>query len=136
MKNTAFIICLLCYIVPAFSQKVESQPFIFQVKNLIETLEYLGAPLLQQDKTAIAELIENQGKMEAIQQILDKYTLFGVQINPESRVKVATGGAKRSLLQGGWKTFLIKVENQAGITAKLVVESEQAKRVYDGQICA
>ncbi len=132
MKNTAFIICLLCYIIPAFSQKVESQPFVFHVQNLMETLDYLGTPLLSQDKAAIRQLIDNQGETEVIQQILDKYALFNVQINPESRVKAEAGRANAELLQGGWKTFLIKVENQAGITAKLLVESEQAKRVYDG----
>ncbi len=132
MKNTAFLIFLFFSVVPAFSQKVEYQPFVFQTQNLVETLDFLGTPLIENDKVKIAELIENQSEVEEIQQILEKYILFEVQVNPESRVKVKTGAAKTELLQNGWKTFLIKVENQAGITAKLVVESEQAKRVYDG----
>lgn len=112
----------------------ELQPFIFQTKKIIETLNYLGTPISAPDKNKIETVItqSDDGAIETIQAILDKYTLFNLEINPESRVKVKPGMAKPVLNQNGWKSFLIKVNNQAGITAILKVLSEQAKRTYDG----
>ena len=110
----------------------DTQPFIFQTKKLMETLDFIGTPLENQDKTTILSLMENNGTIADMEAVLDKYALFNLQINPESRVKVNAGKAKRELLQSGWKSFLVKVENQAGITAQLEVESEQGKRTYDG----
>src|SRR6185369_16472 len=112
----------------------ELQPFIFQTERLVETLDFLGAPISTIDKKNIETIIAKNSE-EAItdlQNILDSYTLFQVEVNPESRVKVKQGLAKPALQQYGWSTFLIKAENQAGITAILEVLSEQAKRNYDG----
>jgi hypothetical protein len=64
--------------------------------------------------------------VDEIQRILDKHCLAGVEINPESRVKVQQGPAKAILVEQGWRAFLIKVHNQAGITAALAVESPNA----------
>ena len=52
-----------------------------------------------------------------------------VEINPEARVKVLRGPAKARLVQGGWTSFLIKVHNDAGVTAALEVESVNAAPV-------
>ena len=49
-----------------------------------------------------------------------------ININPESRVKVLRGPAKAKLVQGGWVSYLVKVNNEAGITAQLNVESPNA----------
>ncbi|HET9056278.1 MAG TPA: CehA/McbA family metallohydrolase [Chitinophagaceae bacterium] len=110
----------------------EKQPFYFHVKKIIEILDYTGNPISKQDKDALADLINKNAEISLIKEILDHYCLFKVEINPESRVKVNSGMAKPELHQSGWKTFLVEVTNQAGITAKLEVESEQAKRTYDG----
>src|SRR5690606_13415825 len=58
--------------------------------------------------------------------LLDPYCIAEVEINPESRVKVTPGQAKATLMQEGWVTYLVKVYNQAGITAKLEAESPNA----------
>ena len=51
--------------------------------------------------------------------------LIRVSISPEARVKAAAGGAARELRQGEWVEFSVEIENAAGITAPLVVESGQ-----------
>lgn len=128
-------ICLL-FLIPNFCVQSlfaqASQPFNFQTQNLIETLDCLGTPISQTDKEIIIKLIDSNENAGPIESVLDKYILLDVQINPESRVKVSAGMAMPDLQQNGWKTFLVKVKNEAGITAKLEVESEQAKRTYDG----
>ena len=42
-----------------------------------------------------------------------------MHINPEMRVKVARGAARPALAQHGWRSFLVKVDNEAGTTAAL-----------------
>jgi hypothetical protein len=49
-----------------------------------------------------------------------------ININPEARVKVGRGPAKARLIQGGWVSFLVKVHNEAGVTAQLQVASPNA----------
>src|SRR4051794_28373099 len=74
---------------------VEWQPLSAQVKRLAEALNYQGAPITGADKQALDSLIANPGENAAarLQEILDPYCLLFVNINPESRVKVAQGAA-------------------------------------------
>ena len=98
---------------------VEHQPLAAQALRLAEALEYLGEPLPQ----AEAEQLRRSTTVQQIQAVLDRRCLIHVEINPEGRVKVAEGPAPPELLQNGWRTFLVKVENQAGVTAVLAVDS-------------
>jgi hypothetical protein len=66
----------------------------------------------------------------AIQSVLDPLTLAVVNINPESRVKVTRGAAPSVLMEQGWSVFLVKVHNEAGVTAPLGVQSPNAAPVY------
>src|SRR5439155_3416279 len=66
-----------------------------------------------------------------IQAALDPYCLLAVHINPESRVKVAPGPARPVLVEKGWRQFLIKVQNEAGVTAELQAVSPNALSLYN-----
>src|SRR5690242_14963169 len=73
---------------------ISLQPFAQQVRQAETSLAYLGQPLSQQDQDAINQAIGKSEETAAILQlenILDKYTLAVVEINPESRVKVQQG---------------------------------------------
>ena len=114
-------------------QDVVFQPLTAQVKRVIEALEILGQPLAKDEKAKIEQAIDSTGQDSAIrtiQTILDKHCLIGVEINPESRVKAMQGPARPRLVQNGWSVFLVKVNNQAGVTAALVAESPNAAPVY------
>lgn len=114
-------------------EQVELQPLAAQVRRLIEALDYLGAPLLPADKEALArasQMTDDASAALAIQETLDKYALVHIDINPESRVKVTQGSARAELLEHGWRTFLVKVRNEAGVTAQLRVESPNALPVF------
>ena len=113
--------------------QVELQPLAAQVTRLIETLDYLGAPLSNADKQTLERAIIQTDAANAtrqIQDILDKYCLYEIHINPESRVKVTQAAAKPELVENGWRTFLVKVHNEAGVTAELKAESTNALRVW------
>ena len=90
---------------------------------------FLGSALSKEDAKRLKELQDkplNKETSGLIQAILDPYCLAMVDINPEARVKVLRGPAKARLVQGGWTSFLIKVHNDAGVTAALEVESVNA----------
>lgn len=113
---------------------VELQPLTAQVKRVIETLEYLGSPLSPNERQALESAMGNGDAAaagETIQRILDSHCLVSLTINPEMRVKAIQGPAQPELLADGWRTFLIKVQNEAGATAELRVISPQAQSVHD-----
>jgi len=110
------------------------QPLRVHVGRLREALEFLGEPLRgsQAEKLEAALLEADEAKaVRGIQDVLDPMCLVGVHINPESRVKVAPGAAPRRLVDQGWRPFLIKVHNEAGVTAPLRASSPQALPVFD-----
>src|SRR6184192_1848853 len=105
------------------------QPFAQQVRQVESALRYLGQPLVEQDQEGINRAIGEVDEATAIahlEQVLDKYTLAVVDINPESRVKVQPGTAKPELVEAGARIFLAKVLNHAGVTAKLEAQSPNA----------
>ncbi|MDH3652453.1 MAG: hypothetical protein OEQ53_22370, partial [Saprospiraceae bacterium] len=112
--------------------KVAAQPLIAQAVRIGEALDFVGSSLPRGVKAALETLTVETYSEESIrevQELLDPFCLAYVDINPESRVKVMNGPAKPILMQEGWTTYLIKVHNQANITAKLVAESPNAEPI-------
>ena len=108
---------------------VERQPLVAATKRLVEALQYAGTPLPEADLATLKKAYVNPKAgvaIRRIQKVLDRHCLVGVHINAESRVKVAEGSAKRELIQQGGRTFLVKVHNEAGVTAGLTADSPQA----------
>lgn len=108
---------------------VEHQPLAAQVARLLEALEMLGEPLPAADSAALKAQLQSRDAAKAaaaIQNILDKHCLIGININPESRVKAQQGPAQPVLVQQGWRNFIVKVHNEAGITAVLTASSPNA----------
>jgi hypothetical protein len=113
---------------------VEQQPLVAQVKRVIEATDYLGMPFSDGDKKALEAAFEGtdaDAAARGIQAVLDKHCLLGVNINPESRVKVAQGPAKPELVEKGWRQFLVKVHNEAGVTAELRAVSPNAQSLHN-----
>jgi len=110
--------------------QVEPQPLAAQAARLADALAYVGAPLAAVDRDAIAAAGNGPNAGAAIQAVLDRYCLLDVHINPESRVHVTPGPARAELVERGWRTFLVKVHNEAGVTAPLRVSSAQGRPVW------
>lgn len=108
---------------------IEPQPLLAQALRLKEALSFLGSSLSKVDEDRLQKLQHKTLTPEIskqIQGILDPYCLAKININPESRVKVERGNAEAKLIQHGWVCYLVKVVNEAGITAQLQVESPNA----------
>lgn len=119
---------------PGLPAPSEIQPLAAQVRRLTEALSYLGAPLSANERESLDRVIASPSAPDAadrIQQVLDAHCLAEVTINPEMRVKVVQGHAAPELVEAGWRTFLVKVYNQAGATTPLRVVSPNAQSVHD-----
>ncbi len=112
---------------------VEVQPLVSQVRRLVEAMKYLGEPLSGADRDRIdaaASMADSARAIEEIQRILDPHCLLAIRINPESRIAVDRAAAPSRLVEQGWRAYLVKVRNEAGVTAVLKLESPQAQPVY------
>ena len=109
---------------------VDLQPLKAQIQRLIQATDYLGEPLSARTKRRLNRALgqaDAAKAVAAVQQILDALCLVGININPESRVKVNAGPAKHELVEQGWRSFLVKVNNQAGVTAELIASSPNSQ---------
>jgi hypothetical protein len=113
---------------------VALQPVAAQTRRLLEALDSIGQPLLDAAQRARLDAAltssDEAAALRDVQALLDPHCLFGVVVNPESRVKVARGPAAPVLLEQGWRAFLVKVKNEAGITAPLSFASPNAASVF------
>ncbi|MFN9715847.1 MAG: CehA/McbA family metallohydrolase [Planctomycetota bacterium] len=118
---------------------VPRQPLEASVQRLVEAMKFLGEPL---PDSVISELqflrneTDDARVVASIQTALDARCLAVVSINPESRVKVAAGPLTPQLIEKGWRNFLVKVVNEAGVTAPLRCNSPQANKMVRGSSSA
>jgi len=126
---TLFVLPLLAEELP-FVTKVDYQPLAAQVTRVLQSLDLIGEPLPGPDAAEVKKILDagtgGAAQIENLQKILDRHCLIGININPESRVKVQQGPAKAELVEQGWRSFLVKVHNEAGVTAVLAAESPNA----------
>jgi hypothetical protein len=117
---------------PERSAKVEPQPFLAALRSLMDAADFLGTPFSATERTTLERCMEsnNAESVAQAEALLDARCLFVVNINPEQRVKVARGAAKAELDEGGWRQFLVRVDNEAGVTAPLRADSPFAKMGY------
>ena len=110
---------------------VDPQPLRAQVARVVQALELAGAPLDEARRRDLdAALADPDKAAERVQEALDPLCLAVVNINPESRVKVAEGPAEKVLSQQGWRVFLVKVVNEAGVTSAVRCASPNAAPLF------
>lgn len=111
----------------------ELQPLLAEVRRVIEAMAYLGEPFSEAERASLdaaANLGDEARAIAEIERVLDPRCLLTIRINPESRVAVERGAAPARLLEQGWRAYLVKVRNQAGVTGGLELESPQARDVF------
>ena len=105
-------------------EKVEAQPLMEHVNRLLLTLNFIGSPLTEETAEKLYKVFKETDeakKIKAVQEILDPLCLVNIHINPEARVKTKQGTAWPILLEREWRTFLVKINNEAGVTSSLDV---------------
>ena len=110
---------------------VDGQPLAANLERLDQALEYLGAPLPAELRTAMKRAGQARDAA-ALQKLLDPRVLIVVHVNPEARVRLVRGPANGDLQQAGYTPVLVKVVNESGGTGRLNIGSPQAGPVYAG----
>ena len=108
---------------------VSRQTLQASANRLTEALTVAGTPLPVAIQAKLKELEQvNSDDLvgKEIQSLLDPLCLVAVEISAESRVHVVRGTTPAQLVESGWQTFLVKVVNQAGVTASLRCSSPQS----------
>jgi len=126
------LLSLLACVSMVQAAPVEPQPFLAAAQRIMEAASFLGTPF-SDDEIATLKAAISQNDAAAVEKakaVLDAHALFHVTITPEQRVKVERGAAKAVLDEAGWRQYLVRVENEAGVTARLAVSSPQAKEMY------
>jgi hypothetical protein len=128
-----FAFPLGCHDLAAGLFQTDSQPLLAAVGRLVDAMAFLGEPFSEADRARLAAAGSQAKAVDAvseIERVLDPRCLVHVRINPESRVSVERGAAAARLVEQGWRAFLMKVRNEAGVTGVLNAESPQARPVY------
>lgn len=109
---------------------VDRQPLLAATERIATALQSVGRPLSDaQSKQleSIRQMTDDRQVIASVQELLDPFCLAAIHINAESRVKVVEGPVPKTLVQNGWRTFLVKVHNEAGINPKLRCNSPQSQ---------
>ncbi|MCS6850105.1 MAG: hypothetical protein NZ700_02920 [Gemmataceae bacterium] len=99
-----------------------------QCRRLHEALANLGDPFPGETGRQLQALLQCPADPQAtikFQRLLDSHCLVGVHINPESRVKALRGPRPAELVHNRPVFVLLKVVNEAGITAPLNIGGPQ-----------
>ena len=100
----------------------DDQSVVLNAHQIGDALDVVGNPLTVTEKGQL-----NEAKTaKEVSAILDPKCIVEVTINPESRVKVRAITVVPKLVEKGWTSCLIKIINEAGVTAPLQVTSSQA----------
>jgi len=132
MKARPILLAVYCVVSFSWGAEVEPQPFLAAAQRLIDAAQFLGSPFSSEELATLKSAIDanDAPAVAKAQAVLDMHVLFHVNITPEQRVKVERGAANAVLDESGWRQYLVRVDNEAGVTARLVVNSPQAKEAY------
>jgi hypothetical protein len=109
---------------PAAEPPADDEALAANVTAVVQALDRLKSPLAVDAKELKAALAKADG--DRLQELLDPHALVTVSINPEARVKVARGRRPAEVRQNQAVPVLVKVVNDAGVTARLRAFSPQA----------
>ena len=119
---------LTCSVRSALADDVKSidpQPYFANVRRAIEALEKLGAPITDADAQQLAELASQSDStaVSAAEEIMGRYTIANLLIESESALRITSGGAPPTLIEQGWRMFLVRAANPRGLTDNIWLSS-------------
>jgi hypothetical protein len=106
---------------------IASQPYFAAVNRALEALVKLGAPVASSDAQQITNLArQNDSAAVALaEKILDRYTLAQLSIDADGTLHVGVGGAPRTLVEQGWRMFLVRLANPSARTGNIALYAGQ-----------
>ena len=111
----------------------EPQAALALARRVFASMDRLGEPFAAAPLARI-RAAEAQGDLAAAAaaalELLDARVLVTAAISPEARVAVQRRLTSATLVQGGWRLFLARIDNPARVPGKLAAHSPNAVPVY------
>jgi hypothetical protein len=122
----AFVGAQFCPAIESEASGLVPQPYFAGVNRVLEALAKLGAPVAAEDAKRISALAnqDDSAAVDAAEKLLDRYTLACLSLDADGTGRVAVGGAQRTLVQQGWRMFLVRIANAGGRTDNVNFGSE------------
>src|SRR5579864_8724096 len=122
----AFTGAHFCPAVGSESSELAPQPYFAGLNRALEALAKLGAPIAAADAQQITALANqnDSAAVDAAEKILDRYTLARLSLDAAGTGRVEMGGAQRTLVEQGWRMFLVRIGNPGRRTDSLNFASE------------
>jgi hypothetical protein len=107
------------------------QPFAAQLQRLLTALNSIGEPLRPEEQQSLQKILSSGAgdSVTRCEDLLRPHVLLRVDINPEGRVTMSRGDAKAELVEHGWRTFLVQVNNKSADTSAFSITSPQSGRM-------
>ena len=110
--------------------QVEPQPLAAQAARIADALDYVGAPLAPADRAALRAAAATSRRIRRDPGDPRSPLPARGPHQPGEPREGRAGPARAELVEHGWRVFLVKVRNEAGVTAPLRVSSPQARPVF------
>jgi hypothetical protein len=105
--------------VERFSGLPPAQPYFAALRRVISAFEHLGEPLPASLLRHLQDS-EKTGDVAAAEALLAPLVLLRVRLGPGNFGWPTAGPLAPTLLEQGWRSFLVRVENPAGLTDRFM----------------
>lgn len=105
------------------AEQIAPQPFFASVKRALDALAEAGQPIAASDADRLSALAikADAEAVVAAEEVLNRYTLARVVLDKDGVGQATLGGADRTLIEQGWRSFLVRVSNPPGLTHRFDV---------------
>lgn len=96
--------------------RMDPQPRRASLQRIVKELESAGTPVLGSSTLA---LTTRQDELDQLEELLDALVLVEALIDTQGFATLSRGSARPVLLERGWRTFLLRVQNPHALTEHL-----------------
>lgn len=107
---------------------VEPQPYFAHIQRLLDAMRLQGEPVIPADEKTLLQMAAAPSReaVAAAEAILAKYTLFRVSLDRNGIGRTTQGSAPATLVEQGWRSFLIRVENPFALQQEIMFSGDNA----------
>ncbi|MFC6159972.1 CehA/McbA family metallohydrolase [Kribbella jiaozuonensis] len=107
------------------------QPLHASATRAVEKLRDIGEPLPDDVAGQLAKLAEGSQSSTAVEDLLRPYVLVDVRIDEQGLPMSTPGAAPPRLVQHGWRSFLVRIENPHRLVGELAAQSNHVLGTID-----
>jgi len=104
----------------------EPNPHLYfaHVSRVLQALRLLGEPLLPIHDSQLSALMSmpTVANVKTAEQMLARYTLMRVHVDARALMTSQSGHAETELVEQGWRSFLVRVENPFGLQCSIALD--------------